>query len=201
MHQPEFAGARVAVSIALHNQEQSVHIVAMPISNSVQHLDEPAPVSSPGQLAASITRPPHPDDFLGYRLWHVHHAWQRYLENALGPLGLTHVQFVLLLTVAWFEGQSQQPSQADLIAFTHFEKMMVSRVLRSLQERGFIARSPHPDDPRANRIALTEVGREAFEAALPVLTAAQERFFAFLGERREAFAAELGRIMTSHDLT
>ena len=37
----------------------------------------------------------------GFLLWHLTLAWQRAVTAALEPLGLTHVQFVLLAT-AWF---------------------------------------------------------------------------------------------------
>jgi len=40
--------------------------------------------------------PLHPNDSGGLLLWHATLRWQRGIAQALRPLDLTHVQFVLL---------------------------------------------------------------------------------------------------------
>ena len=45
--------------------------------------------------------PLDPNDSPGFLLWHVTLRWQRDIATALAPLGLTHVQFVLLATTWW----------------------------------------------------------------------------------------------------
>ena len=46
--------------------------------------------------------PLHPNDSPGFLLWHATLRWQRGVAQALAPLDLTHVQFVLLAaTSTW----------------------------------------------------------------------------------------------------
>jgi len=42
-----------------------------------------------------------PEQSPGFLLWHVTLGWQRDVTASLKPLGLTHVQFVLLATTWW----------------------------------------------------------------------------------------------------
>ena len=54
-----------------------------------------------------------PDESPGFLLWRVTLRWQRVIAAALRPLGLTHVQFVLLASVWWLasvagEGPAQR---------------------------------------------------------------------------------------------
>jgi DNA-binding MarR family transcriptional regulator len=55
--------------------------------------------------------------------------------------------------------------------------MMISKILRLLEERGYLKRSPHPDDPRANALHLTHAGDALVRAALPVVRDAYAAFF------------------------
>ena len=49
--------------------------------------------------------PLDPDDSPGFLLWHVTLRWQRDIAAALAPMGLTHVQFVLLATCWWLNSR------------------------------------------------------------------------------------------------
>jgi hypothetical protein len=73
-----------------------------------------------------------PQDTTGFRLWHVHHQWLRFLDSRLAELNLTHLQFVLLVVCDYLAGQGEVPSQIRLASATAFDKMMVSKALRLL---------------------------------------------------------------------
>jgi DNA-binding MarR family transcriptional regulator len=140
--------------------------------------------------------PVRPEETFGFRLWHVMHAWQRRLESALAPLDLTHMQFVVLATTSWLSRCGETPSQTRIAGFTKMDRMMVSKILRLLEGKGYIARTPHPDDPRANRVDLTRAGRAALDKAAPLALATQEAFFGRLGpEGRDALSTQLDALM------
>jgi hypothetical protein len=51
--------------------------------------------------------PLDPEDSPGFLLWHVTLRWQREIAAALAPLGLTHVQFVLLAAAWWLNSRGR----------------------------------------------------------------------------------------------
>ena len=55
-----------------------------------------------------------PWDSPGFLLWHATLRWQRTMAEALEPLGLTHVQFVLLASTWWLCEHDGPPRQRDL---------------------------------------------------------------------------------------
>ncbi|MBV8398591.1 MAG: winged helix-turn-helix transcriptional regulator, partial [Acetobacteraceae bacterium] len=59
-----------------------------------------------------------------------------------------------------------------------------------------LVRGTHPDDPRANRVALSPEGRAALAKAIPVARATQEAFFGRLPPGgREALATQLDALL------
>ncbi len=137
-----------------------------------------------------------PGQTFGYRLWTVTHAWRRRLEAALAPLGLTHMQFVLLAKTAWLTHQGEAPTQTRIACSAHVDRMMVSKVLRALEEKGFVARTAHPDDPRANSVGITAAGKAALCEAIPIMRATQDAYFDRLGEDgKAALAGQLDRLI------
>jgi len=52
----------------------------------------------------------------------------------------------------------------DLAAVLDLDASTVSRHVRTLEERGLVARTTDPDDGRATRLALTDEGRDRLEA-------------------------------------
>jgi DNA-binding MarR family transcriptional regulator len=120
-------------------------------------------------------------DSPGLLLWQVTNRWQAAQRAALKPVGLTHVQFVLLASLSWLdvEGPVTQKLLAD---HTAADAMMTSQVLRALEERGLVLRKPHPDDKRARALTVTEEGRALANRAVVVVEACDRAFFSAVGE-------------------
>ena len=132
----------------------------------------------------------------GFRLWHVQHAFMRRLEAALLPLGLTHMQYVVLRVTDYLAQAGEQPTQARLAEGTATDRMMVSKVLRLLEGKGLVVRPVHPDDARAHHVVLTEAGRRMVARSVPLAMRAQAEFFGRLGhERVERLSTTLDELL------
>src|SRR5712664_1342161 len=95
-------------------------------------------------------------DSPGFLLWHASLRWQRKMAAALRPVGLTHVQFVLLASTWWLATHGGQPTQRELADQAGTNEMMTSQVVRVLEIKGLITRKPDERDPRALRLGLTK---------------------------------------------
>jgi len=149
--------------------------------------------SSPRAVLKSVAAPP--EALLGYRLWQVHYAWHRHIERHLGSVNLTHLQYVLLAATSHLLSDDQPPTQIRLAKFTRLEKMMVSKNLRALEQRGLIARNPHPKNARAKEVGLTAEGWRTLGHAFAAAAAAQASFFRPFGKDWRKFDAMLRVLM------
>jgi DNA-binding MarR family transcriptional regulator len=122
--------------------------------------------------------PLHPNDSPGFLLWHATLRWQRGIARALAPLGLTHVQFVLLACTWWMNEQSERPTQVALAAQAGTDVKMTSQVVRSLERKGLIEREVDAADTRARRLGVTERGKELAPRAIEVVEQVDAEFFA-----------------------
>lgn len=114
----------------------------------------------------------------GFLLWQVTNRWQRSVIAALRPLGLTHVQFVLLASVWWLSRNGDSlPTQREVAGHASTDPMMTSQVLRTLERRGFVTRERDPRDGRVWRLAITASGTQLAEQAIEVVEAADQAFF------------------------
>jgi DNA-binding MarR family transcriptional regulator len=127
------------------------------------------------------------DDSPGFLLWQLTNLWQQRIRSALAPLGITHVQFVLLASVAWLEKAEVVVSQATLSRHAHTDIMMTSQVVRTLEEKGLFTRTAHPTDTRAKVVVLTAKGYKVIQQAFTVVEAVDEQFFQELGEQASTF--------------
>jgi DNA-binding MarR family transcriptional regulator len=132
----------------------------------------------------------------GFLLWHVTHAWQRAVAAALGPLGLTHVQFVLLACVWWLEEQGCTPNQLQLAGQAGTDVKMTSQVLRKLEAKGLIERTVDPADTRARRLRPTRDGARLAQRAVVAVEDVDARFF---GGDTDAVTAVLQRLVAAQD--
>jgi len=121
--------------------------------------------------------PLHPNDSPGFLLWHATLRWQRGVAQALRPLDLTHVQFVLLACTWWLNEQGEQPNQVALAAQAGTEIRMTSQVVRSLERKGLIERAVDESDTRARLLRVTRRGARLAPRAIEVVEATDAAFF------------------------
>ena len=137
-----------------------------------------------------------PKETLGYRMKRALNAWSRRFDSALRPLGLTHLQFVTLAAIREMRVEGGIPSQVRVAEWMHQDTMMLSKILRLLEDRGYVSRHPHPDDPRANALELTDSGLEVLARGVPLVIDAHEAFFGRLpNEERRVLTMSLDRLL------
>ncbi|MEU7414717.1 MarR family winged helix-turn-helix transcriptional regulator [Streptomyces sp. NPDC042638] len=122
-----------------------------------------------------------PGDSPGFLLWHATLRWQREITAALGPLDLTHVQFVLLACTWWLNTHGTHPNQLALARQAGTDVKMTSQVLRALEAKGLIEREVDPADTRAKRLRVTGVGAELAPRAIAAVEDVDARFFRQVG--------------------
>ncbi|MFD0696544.1 MarR family winged helix-turn-helix transcriptional regulator [Paenibacillus sp. GCM10027628] len=129
----------------------------------------------------------------GFLLWQVTNTWQREIRRVLDPLELTHPQFVMLVSCQWLNDQTGRAgvTQVQLAQHAQMDVNVTSQVLRTLEKKGFVKRSPHPTDTRANVITTTPHGNELASQAIQAVEAADRAFFDSIGEEK----ANLVRLM------
>jgi DNA-binding MarR family transcriptional regulator len=127
--------------------------------------------------------PLHPNDSPGFLLWHATLRWQRAIAQALAPLDLTHVQFVLLACTWWLNQQGERPTQIALAAQAGTDIKMTSQVLRSLERKGLVERAVDDADTRARRLRVTRRGGRLAPRAIAIVEQVDANFFADVQER------------------
>jgi DNA-binding MarR family transcriptional regulator len=101
-------------------------------------------------------------------------AVRNHLENSvLRPHELTWTGFVVLW-VLWIWGEAETWSVAEDAGIS---KGTLTGIARTLESRGLVARSPHPDDRRRVLLALTPEGEKLMEDLFPAFNA-EEAFVA-----------------------
>jgi DNA-binding MarR family transcriptional regulator len=113
----------------------------------------------------------------GFLLWHITLAWQRTVAAALAPLGLTHVQFVLLACAWWLDDHGRTPNQLELARQAGTDVKMTSQVVRRLEAKGLIGRTVDPADTRARRLRPTAEGARLARRAIVAVEDVDARFF------------------------
>ncbi|WP_030690304.1 MarR family winged helix-turn-helix transcriptional regulator [Streptomyces globisporus] len=133
-----------------------------------------------------------PGESPGFLLWHATLRWQRDIAAALAPLGLTHVQFVLLACAWWLNGQGEHPNQLALARQAGTDVKMTSQVLRTLEGKGLVEREVDPADTRAKRLRVTDAGAALAPRAIEAVEQVDARFFRPVAV--DAAIALLGRL-------
>jgi DNA-binding MarR family transcriptional regulator len=130
-----------------------------------------------------------PETSPGFLLWHVTLRWQRAVASALGPLGLTHVQFVLLACSWWLNEHGEaDPNQLAVARQAGTDVKMTSQVLARLEARDLIVRTVDPADTRAKTIGVTAAGAALAQQAIGVVDAVDDAFFGPVTDRRDLTA-------------
>ncbi len=135
-----------------------------------------------------------PTDDLGYLIWQLTMQWQRQSNKVLGEVGLTHTQYVIMGGLAWLSRSSEQVTQKDIANLIKMDTILVSKVLKKLQQQGVITRQEHPIDARAKCVFLTEKGTEKLQQAINVKRPTNDVFIEKLTNKAE-FIRQLQQIV------
>jgi DNA-binding MarR family transcriptional regulator len=113
----------------------------------------------------------------GFLLWRASLRWQRAVGAALKEESLTHVQFLILSTIWWFERNGYRPSHRDVSDHASLDQAMMSQVARQLEKDGLIVRTVDQADGRMRRLGTTPLGRGLAERSVALMDAADQEFF------------------------
>jgi DNA-binding MarR family transcriptional regulator len=130
------------------------------------------------------------DRHAGFLLWQAGNAWQRQIRTALTPVGLTHVQYLLLETLEELSAESGGTSQVKLAKAAGIDVMMTSKVLRLLVRKKLIARKAARSDARAFYAELTKEGIAVLGKSRKLIAKNEDEFFGKL-EKRKKFIENL----------
>ncbi|MFE7191768.1 MarR family winged helix-turn-helix transcriptional regulator [Kitasatospora sp. NPDC057541] len=135
----------------------------------------------------------------GFLVWRLSMKWRVAVDRALAPLGLTHAQYALVASLHGLARSGEQPSQRQLADHTGLEPLYVSKLARTLEAAGMLARTRDPRDPRAMRLALTEQGLDVTRRAITVIQQLLDQLLAPLGgqdsARTRQFKDELATLL------
>jgi DNA-binding MarR family transcriptional regulator len=124
---------------------------------------------------------------LGMLVKRAEQAMVRAKSAALKFVGLTPAQYVALVEL------DQQPGiTAATLARTCLvtpQAMMI--LLKTMEQQGLITRSPHPRHPNVLELHMTDVGREALQAAHERVDPIEQGVFGAFSERDLAVFREL----------
>jgi len=135
-----------------------------------------------------------PNNNIGYLLWQTTMLWQRQMNNALKEVNITHTQFVILASLGWLLKKSNNVTQKEIAEFSKTDRMMVSKILRTLQKNELVNRKEHETDTRAKCVYLTEKGKNILQEAFKLKIKANNDFFEKLPDK-ERFMNDLKHIL------
>jgi DNA-binding MarR family transcriptional regulator len=139
-----------------------------------------------------------PDNSPGYLLGQLTMLWQRKLKRVLDPLDLTQTQFVLLAALGWLSRENNAVTQTDIANQSNADRMMVSKVLRTLEEKGFVTRQEHQTDTRAKIIKLTPTGEVVLQKALFLVESTDVEFFSTIETELPLFNSNMLKLITEN---
>jgi len=139
-----------------------------------------------------------PDESPGFLLWQITMLWQRKVKRELDKIDITHTQFVLLATVAWLSNKKEVVTQIDIANHSKTDRMMVSKVLRTLQKKGYLTRKEHNTDTRAKVIKLTHDGTSLLQKAIKIVENVDLDFFSKLEDSYKTFNTIAQKLLTEN---
>ncbi len=133
---------------------------------------------------------------LGMLVKRAEQAMIRAKSAALKSVGLTPAQYVALVEL------DQQPgvTAATLARACLVTPQAMMILLKTMEQQGLISRSPHPRHPNVLELHMTDVGREALEAARARVDPLEQRVFdVFAGKELAVFRGLLSRFIAAFE--
>jgi len=121
------------------------------------------------------------------------HSHEKKLRELLDVFDLTQTQLMLLAGLMVMTKTGEEVTQMDLADLFKYDKMLVSKVLRTLEKKGLVVRKKHTVDNRAKSLVLTEKGFAMIDSLIKVVVKFDEEYFSVL-DNKEEFIRQLKKI-------
>lgn len=125
----------------------------------------------------ALSRHAGPTHSKGFLFWRDFMRWQRGLNAALRPHGLTQPQFAVLAMCGWLTRDGTPASQVQVGALADMDKMHISQLLGRLEQAGLITRAGGVGDGRIKVVELTAAGGAVLARTIPIVEAYDADFF------------------------
>ena len=106
-------------------------------------------------------------------------AVARRFDEVLRPFGLTNGQFSLLMSL----NRPSAPRISDLVPLLAMDRTTLTAAFKPLERRGLVRVLVDPEDRRGRRIEITDAGRDALAAAVPVWRRTHDEIDALVASR------------------
>lgn len=103
--------------------------------------------------------------YIGRYISQIHRKGRIYISKELNDLGIGSGQVMFLLELYRGDGKSQE----DLAEALHIDKGTTARAIKKLEEAGFVSRVKDEIDKRANKVYLTNKGKEVQENVFSIM--------------------------------
>jgi DNA-binding MarR family transcriptional regulator len=129
----------------------------------------------------------NPEENAGFLLWQVSMLWQLRMKHGLDKLNITLTQFALLAALHWLTRNGETVTQGVVASHAKTDKMMTSKVLRTMEEKNWVIRQGHVLDTRSKILKLTDEGLAILKKANAIVEPIDEQFFSPFGQYSEKF--------------
>ncbi len=97
-------------------------------------------------------------------------ALARRFDEAFRPIGITHGQFSLMMSL----NRPQSARMRDVAGLLAMDRTTLTANLKPLERRGLVEVAADPGDRRGRLLVLTDGGRDLLVAAMPIWRRTQE---------------------------
>ena len=141
----------------------------------------------------------HPKEDTGFLLWKLSRVWKKNINACLEPHDLTHVQYLVLVSLQGRLMQGLITTQQDLATDAAIDKMMASKVINTLIQKGLVSKVRDSRDRRAFQLQLTDQGTAAIANLRSEVSMADQKFFESVTINKFSIASILKSIWEAHE--
>ena len=118
----------------------------------------------------------------------------RRFDAALAPLGISHGQYSLMMSL----NRPDPPRLGEAAAFLAMDRTTLTANLKPLERLGYVEIIPDPEDKRSRRLVLTEAGRKTLTAAVPIWRATHDEVDTFISGDPARLRQQLMEVAASY---
>jgi DNA-binding MarR family transcriptional regulator len=136
------------------------------------------------------------EDRPGFLIRRAHQISQALFVEECAGLNITATQFGVL----WVLGHGVQLDQISIARLLGFDRSTTAMVVKLLEDRKLVLRSPDPSDRRRYVLRLTKAGEELRQRALPPVDRVRTRLESvFTSAEAKTFSRLLDKFTRSHN--